>query len=564
MKTKNNRISIFTLIALIGIVLMGLGLLAFSLNAKNPDPQESNPNTGPPQSLRGIITQIEQGKDGVQVALQTENLTYNVTISWMQTEIIGDFDQIKIGTEIEVSGQEVAGMDPLLIVAEHVRVLSSSPRLTGETWVLTTYNDQQPITEYQPSMQFEVDQVSGNTGCNQYGGSYKINGDEISFEGIYSTEMACLEPEGIMAQERTYLELLSSATHFTLVEGMLTIYSGSDPILIYEAQQESAAVPSHTPEFPTIISSTATVPLEGVEPTLSPGFELPAGYGEYRDSIAGISIYYPQDWSVTGVIKGQYVIFQSYPEDKYVGGEAREPEDTKCDLNIRPVGTNSVELIQKWQTDPSAIIVSDEEIFLKSGLMGRRFIRESMGRSVSLVIEINNRAVTLTCFGNPEPFDNIAQTLSGFEPVISSPIYESDEGFKHYQDTETGVSFDFPGSWIATGIVPGEGVTIQSYPENKYIDGEAFEPGDTKCELSMRRDIRAADYIEQIKSNETITIITEELITLNSGQSGSRFEIDSLGRAVLVITEINGSTVVLTCYGDLMLVDAIAITLKGG
>ncbi len=560
MKTKNNRISILPLVAIIGIALVGVGLLAFSLIYLVADRQGSNPNADNAQPLRGTITQLEQGKDGIQVTLQTGEFTYSVTISRMQAEIIGDYDQIEVGAEIEVSGQEIAGMDPPLIVAEHVVVLGSSPLLTGETWVLTIYNDQQPIPGHQPSLQFEGDQVSGNTGCNQYGGSYQINGEEISLEGIYSTEMACLDPEWIMAQERTYLELLNSATRFIVDEGTLTIYAGSDPILIYGAQQESP-IPS---ELPTPSPPTTTATVEVVEPPQSPGFEPPAGSIEYRDSIAGISIYIPENWTVTGVINGQYAIFQSYPEDKYVGGGAREPEDTKCDLNISPVGTSAAELIQQWQTDPSTTIVSEEEMFLKSGLIGRQFIRESMGRSVSLVIEINDRAISLTCFGNPEPFDNIAQTLSGFEPASLSPIYESAEGFTHYQDTKTGVSIDFPGSWIATGIVPGERVTLQSYPENKYIGGEAFEPGDTKCDLFIRDDVSAEDFISQMRSNEAITILTEEQISLITGQTGTRIELDSLGRSISVITEINSSTVVLTCYGDFSPVDAIAITLKGG
>lgn len=416
MKITNNRISSFTLIAIIGIVLVGLGLLAFSLNILVTDRQVSNPNANNPQHLRGTITQLEQGKDGVQVMLQTDNLTYNVTISRMRTEILGDIDQMKVGTEIEVSGQGIDGMDSPLIVAEYVRILSSSSRLTGETWVLIIYNDQQPITEHQPSLQFDGDKVSGNTGCNQYGGSYQINGDGISFEGIYSTEMACMNPEGIMAQERTYLELLNSATRFTVVEGTLTIYAGLDPILIYEAQQESSEVPSHTPELPTPIPSTVSATPEAVEPTQSPDFEPPTGYVEYRDSISGASIYIPENWTVTGVINGQYAIFQSYPEDKYVGGEARDPEDTKCDLNLYPSATNVDELIQQWEAAPLTSIVSDEEIVLKSGLIGRRFVIDSMGRAVVLVVEINQRIVKLTCFGNFAPVDDIGQTLSGFEP----------------------------------------------------------------------------------------------------------------------------------------------------
>ena len=101
-----------------------------------------------------------------------------------------------------------------------------------------------------------------------------------------------------------------------------------------------------------------------------------------------------------------------------------------------------------------------------------------MGPSVAFVTEINHRATLLTCFGNFEPFEEIAQTLSGFEAEPLSPIYEAAEDFKHYMDTETGVAIDLPGNWVVTGIVPGQRATLQSYPENKYIGGEALSAGE--------------------------------------------------------------------------------------
>jgi heat shock protein HslJ len=436
--------------------------------------------------------------------------------------------------------------------------------LESTTWVLNTLNNNRPIDGTKLTIQFEDGQISGSAGCNSYGGSYQIKGDAISFSPLFSTEMACMDPEAIMEQERTYLELLQSATRFELVDGVLTIFVGESPSLIFEMQTDSPALPTSTliPSSPIPITATAT--LDFIEPTQTPTFEPPAGHKEYRDSVAGISIYIPENWNVTGVINGQYAIFQSYYEDKYVGGEAHEAGDTKCDLNIRPPGTNAGELIQQWESNPRTTIVSDEEIILKSGLIGRRLVLESMGRSVALVAEINRRAVVLTCFGNSEPFEDIAKTLSGFEAATLSPIYESVEGFKQYQDTETGVTLDMPERWIATGIIPGQRVTLQSYPENKYVGGEALEPGDTKCDLFIRNDISAKDFINQMRSNEAITIITEDEISLITGQTGTRVELNSLGRSISVITEINGSTVVLTCYGDLSPVDAIAITLKDG
>ena len=77
-------------------------------------------------------------------------------------------------------------------------------------------------------------------------------------------------------------------------------------------------------------------------------FEPPVNFNEYWDEGVGLSIHIPEDWIVTGVIAGQSAILQSYPEDKYVGGEIRAPGDTKCDPNIRPEGPSAADLIQPW------------------------------------------------------------------------------------------------------------------------------------------------------------------------------------------------------------------------
>jgi heat shock protein HslJ len=436
---------------------------------------------------------------------------------------------------------------------------SDKANLAGEIWVLTNLNGIDLIENHQPTIQFEADQVSGNASCNHYGGGYQIKGDTLRFEGLFSTEMACLDPDGLMEQERIYLELLGSADRFELSdsEDVLTIYASPHQILTFEVKNDNPTVLAPARE-----QSTITPAVMVVKPTLTPTFDLPAGFIEYRDSVAGVSIYIPESWIVTGVIEGQYAIFQSYPEDKYVGGGRREPEDTKCDLNIQPAGTNAGELIQRWESNELTTIVSDEEMILQTNLVGRHIVLESMGRSVALVTEINNRAVVLTCFGSPEPFDEIASTLNGSE-ADPSPIYNSEEGFNQYQDFETGITIDMPGHWIVTGIVPGERATLQSYLENKYIGGEILEPGDTKCDLNIRPvGTYATDLIAQWQSDPMSTIISEEEIILRSGFPGQRFVIDSMGRATAFITEINQRAVVLTCFGDFTLVNEIFVLLR--
>jgi hypothetical protein len=122
----------------------------------------------------------------------------------------------------------------------------------------------------------------------------------------------------------------------------------------------------------------------------------------------------PENWTI--IEPGpHWPILQSYPQDKYVGGGRRQPGDTKCDLTIHPLGTSVADVVPRNRSDPPVTIVSESEIVLRSGRTGKRFEVDSMGRSLSLITEVNERAVVLTCFGELAPFDEIAVTLGASE-----------------------------------------------------------------------------------------------------------------------------------------------------
>ncbi|MGB2955689.1 MAG: hypothetical protein WBB64_06935, partial [Anaerolineales bacterium] len=141
--------------------------------------------------------------------------------------------------------------------------------------------------------------------------------------------------------------------------------------------QPAIILPSATVEQLSSLPDTPTSDIQ--EPTKTPVFEPPVGFIEYQDPSTGISIYIPGSWTVTGVIEGQYAIFSSYPEDKYVGGGKRESGDTKCDLNIRPQGESVDNLIQQWKSNDMTTILSEQEIILSSGQPGFRFELNNMG-----------------------------------------------------------------------------------------------------------------------------------------------------------------------------------------
>ena len=286
---------------------------------------------------------------------------------------------------------------------------ADQPDLEETTWVLMTYNDNHPIEGTQPTLQFEDGQVSGNAGCNHYGGSYQVKGDAISFGALSQTEMACMDPEGVMVQERTYLDLLGSTDRFELVDDVLKLFAGQHQILTFEMGKDSTIASTPTLEHPTLTPATMIV-----EPMLTPTSKPPVGFKEYQDSVVGISVYIPESWVVTGVIDGQYAIFQSYPEDKYIGGEALEPGDTKCDLFIRN-DISADEFISEMRTNQAITIISKDEIMLNTGQTATRVEMESMGHSALVIAEFNERVVVLTCFGDFALVDEIAVTLKAGE-----------------------------------------------------------------------------------------------------------------------------------------------------
>lgn len=112
----------------------------------------------------------------------------------------------------------------------------SSVSLEGE-WTLVSYGDSTNPTLALPnvetSINFDADnQVGGNVGCNSFGGEYKLNGNQVTFSGIFSTLMFC---EGTMDQETVFLNILSEQSlNFELSGNQLTLTSqdGSSVIVL--------------------------------------------------------------------------------------------------------------------------------------------------------------------------------------------------------------------------------------------------------------------------------------------------------------------------------------------
>jgi hypothetical protein len=212
-----------------------------------------------------------------------------------------------------------------------------------------------------------------------------------------------------MDQERIYLDLLSSSNRLELDGEKLTFFNDLQAILVYVNQEVSPAGTMGTIEQP--LPSVTNLP----EVTQSPVVEAPTGFVEYQDVVTNVSIYIPGNWAVTGIDEGRSAFFQSYPLDKYVGGEPLQAGDAKCDLGIQPVDTLTAELIQQWRNDPMTTIVSEDDFQFLSGNSGTRFVIENMGRAFVYVTEINARVILLTCFGDFSQVNQIAETINAIE-----------------------------------------------------------------------------------------------------------------------------------------------------
>lgn len=82
--------------------------------------------------------------------------------------------------------------------------------VTGE-WKLISYGDAANPTPAIPKVETSISfdsngQISGNVGCNSFGGNYEVNGDKIAFNSMMATLMFCEETS---SQEQAVLSIFS-------------------------------------------------------------------------------------------------------------------------------------------------------------------------------------------------------------------------------------------------------------------------------------------------------------------------------------------------------------------
>jgi heat shock protein HslJ len=121
--------------------------------------------------------------------------------------------------------------------------------LEGPTWSLVAFVGPNPFAEEpEPwpvpislregttiSLVFEDDAARGSAGCNTYGATYSRDGSTMSFETVAFTEMACLDPAGVMEQEGHFLDVLPRVTAHHIYGDHLWLETDDGRALVFRA-----------------------------------------------------------------------------------------------------------------------------------------------------------------------------------------------------------------------------------------------------------------------------------------------------------------------------------------
>lgn len=105
-----------------------------------------------------------------------------------------------------------------------------APRLTGQTWYCTGYNNGKNavvslVASSTITINFTVDgRVAGNAGVNEYGTSFKVDGENLTIAPEITTTMMA-GPEDLMKQEQAYLAALPKTTRYEILNDELILWN---------------------------------------------------------------------------------------------------------------------------------------------------------------------------------------------------------------------------------------------------------------------------------------------------------------------------------------------------
>ena len=135
-----------------------------------------------------------------------------------------------------VAGWRVEDGGLSLLDASGDELLRFAPATLSGKWVVTAFlrgnGVSSTLADTEITLAFGDDgMLVGSGGCNVYRAPYTADGGALEIAEPFTTRKACLEPEGVMAQEAAYLEALPKAVRYRLDGGMLDLLTAEDTIV---------------------------------------------------------------------------------------------------------------------------------------------------------------------------------------------------------------------------------------------------------------------------------------------------------------------------------------------
>jgi heat shock protein HslJ len=121
------------------------------------------------------------------------------------------------------------------------KTADSAADLEGTKWTLLSYgtpdSPQVLVGNTEITLEFDVagGRISGSAGCNSYFAGIEIKGDKLTTGVVGSTEMYCMEPEGVMEQEKAYTSALTLAESYQVQDQQLRITCADGQVLVFNA-----------------------------------------------------------------------------------------------------------------------------------------------------------------------------------------------------------------------------------------------------------------------------------------------------------------------------------------
>ena len=180
-------------------------------------------------NLAEIKINVPDSTDNVSCVpglLEQEGLYYLALDSANQYLILGNtlvipYDDGRKALVYEGTQINLAGQRPL-------------PELEGVVWYLWTINEVPVLNgtsvtaEFTTNLESNSGTMSGSAGCNRYQATF---GDNLGMRVTQQSDETCAVPEGLMEQERTYLQALNRAYGYWFTGDQLIINSGSGTLI---------------------------------------------------------------------------------------------------------------------------------------------------------------------------------------------------------------------------------------------------------------------------------------------------------------------------------------------